>query len=179
MSLAIQPGQLVMVNIQGTRLDEQQAKFLRDHAIRAVCLFRWNLGSEAEVRQLTADLREAMGPCALIGLDQEGGSVVRATFLPQPPAAMALGASVTVTLPSSAPHGYPLPASALTRIGDKPAVFVITPQSRAQLRAVVPASYTATSVMIASGLEPGDRVITAGVSTLRSGEPVMVGEVQP
>jgi hypothetical protein len=27
--------------------------------------------------------------------------------------------------------------------------------------------------MIASGLEPGDRVITAGVSTLRSGEPVM------
>ncbi|MGC0065477.1 efflux RND transporter periplasmic adaptor subunit, partial [Enterobacter asburiae] len=48
-----------------------------------------------------------------------------------------------------------------------------------QLRAVVPASYTATSVMIASGLEPGDRVITAGVSTLRSGEPVVPGEVQP
>jgi multidrug efflux pump subunit AcrA (membrane-fusion protein) len=56
---------------------------------------------------------------------------------------------------------------------------VITPQSRAQLRVVVPASYTATSVMIASGLEPGDRVITAGVSTLRSGEPVIAGEVQP
>jgi RND family efflux transporter MFP subunit len=103
---------------------------------------------------------------------------VRAT-LQNPPAAMALGASVTVTLPSSAPRGYTLPASALTRIGDKPAVFVITPQSRAQLRAVVPASYTATSVMIASGLEPGDRVITAGVSTLRSGEPVVAGEVQP
>ncbi|MBF1982964.1 efflux RND transporter periplasmic adaptor subunit [Enterobacter asburiae] len=98
---------------------------------------------------------------------------VRAT-LQNPPAAMALGASVTVT-----PRGYTLPASALTRIGDKPAVFVITPQSRAQLRAVVPASYTATSVMIASGLEPGDRVITAGVSTLRSGEPVVAGEVQP
>lgn len=103
---------------------------------------------------------------------------VRAT-LHNPPAAMALGASVTVTLPSSAPHGYTLPASALSRAGDKPAVFVITPQSRAQLRAVVPASYTATSVMIASGLESGDRVITAGVSTLRSGEPVMTGEVQP
>lgn len=103
---------------------------------------------------------------------------VRAT-LQNPPSAMALGASVTVTLPSSAPHGYTLPASALTRAGDKPAVFVITPQSRAQLRVVVPASYTATSVIIASGLEPGDRVITAGVSTLRSDEPVMAGEVQP
>jgi beta-N-acetylhexosaminidase len=34
-----------------------------------------------------------MGEHALIGLDQEGGSVVRATFLPQPPAAMALGAA--------------------------------------------------------------------------------------
>src|SRR5205814_1744148 len=39
------------------------------------------------------DLRDAMGEHALIGLDQEGGSVVRATFLPQPPAAMALGAA--------------------------------------------------------------------------------------
>ena len=44
------------------------------------------------MRQLTADLREVMGEHALIALDQEGGSVVRATFLPQPPAAMALGA---------------------------------------------------------------------------------------
>ena len=86
------PGQLVMVNIQGTALDAAQARFLREHRIRAVCLFRGNLGSEAEVRRLTAELREVMGEGALIGIDQEGGSVVRATFVPQPPAAMALGA---------------------------------------------------------------------------------------
>ncbi|HEV7914468.1 MAG TPA: beta-N-acetylhexosaminidase [Albitalea sp.] len=90
---AFHPGQLVMVDIAGTSLDAAQAAFLREHRIRAVCLFRGNLGSEAEVRRLTADLREAMGEQALIGLDQEGGSVVRATFLPQPPAAMALGAA--------------------------------------------------------------------------------------
>jgi beta-N-acetylhexosaminidase len=88
----VQPGQLVMVNIEGRSLDAKQADFLARHHIRAVCLFRPNLGSESEVRHLTAQLREAMGPHALIGLDQEGGSVVRATFLPQPPAAMALGA---------------------------------------------------------------------------------------
>jgi beta-N-acetylhexosaminidase len=87
------PGQLVMGSIQGTSLDKAQADFLRRHHIRALCLFRPNLGTESEVRQLTADLREVMGEHALIGLDQEGGSVVRATFLPQPPAAMALGAS--------------------------------------------------------------------------------------
>lgn len=93
MSTSFHPGRLVMVDIQGKSLDAATAAFLRDNQIRAVCLFRKNLGSEAEVRQLTHDLREAMGPDALIGLDQEGGSVVRATFLPQPPSAMALGAA--------------------------------------------------------------------------------------
>ena len=102
---------------------------------------------------------------------------VRAT-LQNPPLAMALGASVTVTLPATGPHGYALPASALSRVGDKPAVYVINPQSQAQLRVVVPAYYTATSVIISGGLEPGDRVITAGVSKLRSGEAVIAGECE-
>lgn len=99
-------------------------------------------------------------------------------ILQNPPLAMALGASVTVTLPATGPHGYALPASALSRVGDKPAVYVINPQSQAQLRVVVPAYYTATSVIISGGLEPGDRVITAGVSKLRSGEPVIAGECE-
>jgi multidrug efflux pump subunit AcrA (membrane-fusion protein) len=49
--------------------------------------------------------------------------VARQGTLQNPPEAMALGASVTVTLPSAAPHGYALPASALTRVSDKPAVL--------------------------------------------------------
>ena len=61
------------------------------HPARSV-LFRRNLGTEAEVRALVLQLIEVMGPEALIGLDQEGGGVVRATFLPLAPAAMALGA---------------------------------------------------------------------------------------
>src|SRR2546426_6778517 len=81
-----------MVAIRGKTLDDAQAAFLRRHHVRAVVLFRDNLGTEEDVRALTADLREVMGSRALIGIDQEGGAVVRATFLPQPPAAMALGA---------------------------------------------------------------------------------------
>lgn len=92
MSDPFHPGHLVMVDIEGTRLDAATADFLRQHHIRAVCLFRKNLGTEDEVRQLLAELRAVLGPKALIGIDQEGGSVVRATFLPQAPAAMALGA---------------------------------------------------------------------------------------
>jgi beta-N-acetylhexosaminidase len=96
--MILDPGRLVMVDIPGKRLEDAQARFLEQHRLRAVCLFRWNLGTEDEVRQLTADLRAVMGPQALIGLDQEGGSVVRATFLPQPPAAMALGAAADEAL---------------------------------------------------------------------------------
>jgi beta-N-acetylhexosaminidase len=44
-------------------------------------------------KKLTADLHAVMGPEALIALDQEGGAVVRPTWVPQPPSAMALGAS--------------------------------------------------------------------------------------
>jgi beta-N-acetylhexosaminidase len=92
------PGRLVMVDIPGRTLDADTAAFLRQHRIRAVCLFRKNLGSEQEVRRLTHDLHQVLGPQALIGLDQEGGSVVRSTFLPQPPSAMALGAAADAGL---------------------------------------------------------------------------------
>ena len=84
------PGELVMVGIRGKSLDAGQAEFLRRNRIRAVVLFRDNLGSEEEVRELIGDLHDVLGPRALIGVDQEGGAVVRATFLPQPPAAASL-----------------------------------------------------------------------------------------
>ncbi len=89
----LHPGRLVMVDMEGTSLDAETAQFLRDHQVRAVCLFRKNLGTREEVQKLTADLRAVLGPLGLIGIDQEGGSVIRATFLPQAPAAMALGAA--------------------------------------------------------------------------------------
>ncbi|MBS1206362.1 MAG: efflux transporter periplasmic adaptor subunit [Proteobacteria bacterium] len=103
---------------------------------------------------------------------------VRVT-LEAPPAAMALGASASVDIPSVMPGGYTVPASALSRLGDQPAVFIIDGRGKAQLRAVTLAGYSATSVVIASGVGVGDKVITAGVSKLRVGEPVIAGELQP
>ena len=75
------PGRLVMVDIPGTSLDAETAGFLRAQKIRSVCLFRKNIGTEADVRALMRDLIEVLGPEALIGIDQEGGAVVRVTFL--------------------------------------------------------------------------------------------------
>lgn len=103
---------------------------------------------------------------------------VRVT-LETPPAAMALGASVTVEIPSAMPDGYTVPASALSRVGDQPAVFIIDGHGQAQLRPITLAGYSATSAVIASGVSVGNKVIIAGVSKLRAGERVIAGEPQP
>ena len=86
-------GQLIMIRFPGTELDAATAEFLRANAIRAVCLFRQNMLDAVQVTRLTTALRVVMGPNALIAIDQEGGAVVRATWLPPPPSAMALGAA--------------------------------------------------------------------------------------
>lgn len=86
-------GQLVMVRLFGTELDEDTAAFLKDNRVRGACLFRQNMTDAAQLTRLTTALRAAMGPQALIALDQEGGAVVRSTWVPAPPSAMALGAA--------------------------------------------------------------------------------------
>ena len=78
-------GQLVMVRLFGTELDEDTAAFLAQNRVRGACLFRQNMTDAAQLSRLTADLRAAMGPDALIALDQEGGAVVRSTWVPAPP----------------------------------------------------------------------------------------------
>jgi len=86
-------GQLIMIRFPGTVLDDATAAFLKQNAIRAVCLFRGNMTDSAQLTKLTSDLRAVMGSDALIAIDQEGGAVVRSTWVPAPPAAMGLGAA--------------------------------------------------------------------------------------
>jgi beta-N-acetylhexosaminidase len=86
-------GQLMMVRLFGTTLDADTASFLRENRIRATCLFRQNMTDAIQLRGFTDALRAVMGDQALIALDQEGGAVVRATWVPAPPSAMALGAA--------------------------------------------------------------------------------------
>jgi beta-N-acetylhexosaminidase len=86
-------GQLIMIRFPGTELDAATADFLRNNSVRGVCLFRGNMVDSKQLTKLTGDLRAVMGPNALIAIDQEGGAVVRSTWVPAPPAAMALGAA--------------------------------------------------------------------------------------
>jgi beta-N-acetylhexosaminidase len=86
-------GQLIMVRLFGTVLDADTDAFLRANSVRGACLFRQNMTDAGQLSAFTAALRGAMGPEALIALDQEGGAVVRATWVPPPPSAMSLGAA--------------------------------------------------------------------------------------
>jgi len=86
-------GQLMMVRLSGTELDAETDAFLRTHRVRGACLFRQNMVDAGQLARFTGALRDAMGPQALIALDQEGGAVVRSTWVPAPPSAMALGAA--------------------------------------------------------------------------------------
>ena len=86
-------GRLIMVRLSGTELDDDSAAFLRTNRIRAACLFRQNMTDGAQLTRFTGALREVFGAGALIALDQEGGAVVRALWVPPPPAAMGIGAT--------------------------------------------------------------------------------------
>ncbi|VEB39954.1 beta-hexosaminidase [Chromobacterium violaceum] len=64
-------------------LTEEEAARLQRMRVRAVCLFRRNVPDAASTRRLVADLKCALGDDILIGIDQEGGAVMRTRFLPQ------------------------------------------------------------------------------------------------
>lgn len=74
-------GQLLMVGIEGTELDGETSKFLKERRIGGVILFGRNIQSAEQTAGLTAALKKLeSGPAGigiLIGTDQEGGRVNR------------------------------------------------------------------------------------------------------
>jgi len=97
--------------------------------------------------------------------------------LDNPPAAMRLGATVIGTATFTPQSAVSIPATALVQLEGKPAVWVVDPKSmQVGLRAVTVGRYESSDVTIASGLNDGDTVVTAGVHALRPGQPVRLLE---
>lgn len=85
-----------------------------------------------------------------------------------------LGMTVTLSLSDPATrNGIRVPLSALINEGTGPEVFVLNAQSVLERRKVGLLGYDARDALIASGLNAGERVITLGVHTLRTGEKVV------
>jgi RND family efflux transporter MFP subunit len=90
-----------------------------------------------------------------------------------PPDPMRLGATVTGRVTLTPPPGVELPASALTKTSDGPAVWVVDPRSlTVSLRKVDVLRYDPATIVISNGLDAGELVVTAGVQTLHPDQKV-------
>ncbi|MCB1506046.1 MAG: efflux RND transporter periplasmic adaptor subunit [Hyphomicrobiaceae bacterium] len=97
---------------------------------------------------------------------------VKAT-LKNPPPAMRFGASVVGRLKEKTAPVVILPSGALYDQNGKPAVWAYDPKtSQVDLKPVVVSRFEADRVILASGLDKGEIVVTAGVNRLQKGQTV-------
>ena len=89
-------GQMVMIGIQGTKVDDNSLYMLHQFHMGGVILFDRNMESPEQVKQLTSDLQAQSNEKVplFIGVDEEGGDVVRmAEKLTPPPSQKEIGAT--------------------------------------------------------------------------------------
>jgi membrane fusion protein, multidrug efflux system len=92
-------------------------------------------------------------------------------------AGLRLGMSVSIEFSESAAGpGMSVPATALFQNGHEPAVWIVKPDHRLELRPVRVERFESDRVLIADGLTLGERVVTAGVHRLAVGEQVRLLE---
>ncbi|MEW6631186.1 MAG: efflux RND transporter periplasmic adaptor subunit [Pseudomonadota bacterium] len=101
---------------------------------------------------------------------------VRLTLV-NPPAAFRLGSTVTATRVTQVTPTIELPMTALLETDGADKVWIVDPQtSSVSTREVKIASKNGGSFTVASGLDAGMRVVTAGVHSLSEGQKVKVPE---
>ena len=96
MTLSEKIGQMLMIGVHGTKLDDDSRFMLSEYDVGGVILFDRNLETAENVRRFTKELQEARHgePPLLIAIDEEGGIVSRMTdILPPPPAQQEIGKS--------------------------------------------------------------------------------------
>lgn len=93
------------------------------------------------------------------------------------PAAFRLGTAISVTLTSAIAPRIALPASVLQEVDGKSRIWVVDTQSRTVApRDVTVLDRSAGSVVLAAGVKAGERVVSAGVNSLKPGQQVKVDE---
>jgi RND family efflux transporter MFP subunit len=100
--------------------------------------------------------------------------------LEDPPESMRLGATVNGTIQTAEAPVIEIPAGALTRANQQPAVWVVDPAAfTVSLRPIEIKRHGESLVAVASGLGAGDIVVTAGVQALHEGQTVRLIGSQP
>ncbi len=89
-------GQMVMIGVQGTKVNDDSLYMLHQFHFGGIVLFDRNMESVEQVKQLNADLQSQSNEKVplFIGIDEEGGDVVRmANALTPPPSQKEIGQS--------------------------------------------------------------------------------------
>ena len=93
--------------------------------------------------------------------------------LTNPPEAMRLGSTVIGQIQLENEEAIEIPASALTAFNGQPAVWVVDPAAMTvSMRNIEVRSFNPATVVVASGIDAGDVVVTAGVQALHPGQQV-------
>ncbi|MGA7325359.1 MAG: efflux RND transporter periplasmic adaptor subunit [Rhodomicrobium sp.] len=92
--------------------------------------------------------------------------------LEHPPMAFRLGTTVTVTQSHRTEPVIKIPAAAMLRDGDREQVWIVTKSGTVELRGIVIGRQEGDVVEVSKGLAPGDRVVTAGIHSLKAGQQV-------
>ncbi|OCT22569.1 efflux RND transporter periplasmic adaptor subunit [Pseudomonas putida] len=93
------------------------------------------------------------------------------------PQAFHLGTAISVTLSSAIAPRTELPATALLERDGKTQVWVVDPQHKTvSTREVTLVERSERRVVLGAGVQPGERVVTAGVNSLKPGQQVKFDE---
>jgi RND family efflux transporter MFP subunit len=96
------------------------------------------------------------------------------------PAAFRLGTAISVTLSSAIKPRIELPTTTVQEIDGKTQIWVIDMQNQTvSPRVVTVVSRSDDSVVLAGGVNNGDRVVTAGVNSLKPGQKIKVDKESP
>jgi membrane fusion protein, multidrug efflux system len=100
--------------------------------------------------------------------------------LTDPPAAMRLGATVNGRVETSSGPVIDIPATALTRMNQQPAVWIVDPSTNiVSARNVDILRFDQSQVIVSQGLATGEIIVTAGVQALHPGQKVRVLGSEP
>jgi RND family efflux transporter MFP subunit len=109
--------------------------------------------------------------------DSASGTVRVKVSINDPPPEFALGSMVSGCATLAPKQVVVLPASALSSFSGSPAVWVVDAETlEVTLKPVSVASYQSHTVIIEGGLEPGERVVTAGAKVLHPNQVVALAK---
>ena len=169
-----EPGEVVQVGQMIVRLARQDG---RDAVFDAPAQLLSKSPPNAVVKVSLADNRSVTADGRVREVAAQADPVTR-TFqvhvgLTNPPEAMRLGSTVIGEIRLENEEAMEIPASALTAFNGQPAVWVVDPAAMTvSMRNIEVSSFNPATVVVASGIDAGDVVVTAGVQALHPGQQV-------